>query len=333
MPQLRRDPIIGRWVIISTERAKRPIEWGRKESTSQISPEYCPFCPGNEKYAPHEIFAIGKPGRQLDTPGWEVRVVPNKFPALVVEGDLNKRGIGLYDMMNGIGAHEVIIETPDHFLRMSQMTHDHIKKILIAYKERLADLKKDIRFKYIMIFKNYGEEAGASLSHSHSQLIALPVVPKRVNEEMTGAKRYYEYRDRCIYCDIIAQELHSRERVIIDERNFIVVAPFASCSPFETWIIPKRHCSDFLKITDDELNSLSVVLGKILKKIDICLMNPSFNYIIHTSSFDNLDNPYYHWHIEIMPKLTKIAGFEWGTGFYINPTPPEEAAEYLKGVD
>ncbi len=333
MPQLRRDPIIGRWVIISTERAKRPIEWGKREPSSQISPEYCPFCPGNERFAPHEIFVIGPPGRQPDSPGWEVRVVPNKFPALIVEGELNKRGVGLYDMMNGIGAHEVIIETPDHYLRMSQMTQDNIKKILIAYKERLADLKKDIRFKYIMIFKNYGEEAGASLSHSHSQLIALPVVPKRVKEEMDGAKKYYEYRDRCVYCDIIAQELHSQERVIIDERNFIVIAPFASCSPFETWIIPKKHCSDFLKITDDELNSLALVLGKILRKLDICLMNPSFNYIIHTSSFDNSDNPFYHWHIEIMPKLTKIAGFEWGTGFYINPTPPEEAAEYLKGVD
>ena len=333
MPQLRRDPIIGRWVIISTERAKRPIEWGTHPSKSQISPEYCPFCPGNERFAPHEIFVIGNSGRAPDTPGWEVRVVPNKFPALIVEGNLNKRGVGLYDMMNGIGAHEVIIETPDHYLRMSQMTHDAIKKVLIAYKERLADLKKDVRFKYIMIFKNYGEEAGASLSHSHSQLIALPVVPKRVKEEMTGAKKYYDYRDRCVYCDIISQELHSQERVIIDERNFIVIAPFASCSPFETWIIPKRHCSDFLMITDDELNSLSIVLGKILRKIDICLMNPSFNYIIHTSSFDNPDNPFYHWHIEIMPKLTKIAGFEWGTGFYINPTPPEEATDYLKGVD
>ncbi len=333
MPQLRRDPIIGRWVIISTARGKRPVEWEQKKSTSIIDPKYCPFCPGNEKYAPHEIFSIGPEGRQPDTPGWELRVVPNKFPALIIEGDLGKRGIGLYDMMNGIGAHEVIIETPDHHLRMSQMTPEHIKKILIAYKERILDLMKDLRFKYIMVFKNYGEEAGASLSHSHSQLIALPIVPKRVKEEMIGARKYYEYRDRCIYCDIIAQELFSHERVIIDEKNFVVISPFASCSPFETWIIPKKHCSDFTKITDEELNSLSIVLGKILRKIDICLMNPSFNYIIHTSSFDNLDNPFYHWHIEIMPKLTKIAGFEWGTGFYINPTPPEEATEYLKGVD
>ncbi len=333
MPQLRRDPIIGRWVIISTDRGKRPIEWQKKEVTTSIDPKYCPFCPGNEKYAPNEIFVIAPPGRQPNSPGWEVRVVPNKFPALIIEGDLNKKGVGLYDMMNGIGAHEVIIETPEHHIRMSNMTVEQIKKIIIAYKSRMIDLKNDIRFKYIMVFKNHGEEAGASLSHSHSQLIALPIVPKRVKEEMNGAKKYYDFRDRCIYCDILAQELHSQERVVIDEKNFTVITPFASCSPFEVWIIPKRHCSDFMKITDDELNSLSAVLRNILRKLDICLMNPSFNYIIHTSSFDNLDNPYYHWHIEIMPKLTKIAGFEWGTGFYINPTLPEEAAEYLKEVD
>jgi len=333
MPQLRRDPIIGRWVIISTERGKRPVEWQTTKVERKIDPKYCPFCPGNEKYSPNEIFVIAPSGRMPNTPGWEVRVVPNKFPALIIEGDLDKKGVGLYDVMNGIGAHEVIIETPDHYLRMSQMTPEHIRKILLAYKSRILDLKNDIRFKYIMVFKNYGEEAGASLSHSHSQLIALPVVPKRVKEEMTGAKRYFEYRDRCVYCDIIAQELHSQERIIIDEKNFLVIAPFASCSPFETWILPKRHSSDFTKISEDELNSLANVLVKILRKLDICLMNPSFNYIIHTSSFDNLDNEFYHWHIEIMPKLTKIAGFEWGTGFYINPTPPEEATKYLREVD
>jgi UDPglucose--hexose-1-phosphate uridylyltransferase len=331
MPELRRDPIIDRWVIISTERAKRPI---KRLPTIEEQEEkvVCPFCGGNEKFAPNEIFAVSSYYREKDTPGWDVRVVPNKFPALQIEGNLNKRGIGLYDVMNGIGAHEVIIETPEHNLHMANMTVEHIMKILYVYRERIKDLKNDVRLRYVLIFKNHGKEAGATISHAHSQLVALPILPKRVKEEMDGAKRYYEYRDRCIYCDIIAQEMYSQERIIIDERNYIALAPFAPRKPFETWIIPKKHTSHFMNISDVEIRSLAEVLLEILKKLNISLSNPPYNFIIHTADLQNPENDYYHWHIEIMPILTTNAGFEWGSGFYINPTPPEEAVKFLKNV-
>ena len=331
MPELRKDPIVNRWVIISSERGKRPIK-KINSGEKRESQEFCPFCEGNEKYAPNEIFSISSNHREKDTPGWDVRVVPNKYPALQIEGDINKRGIGLYDVLNGIGAHEVIIETPKHNLTMPQMTTEHVKKILITYRERIRDLKNDIRLKYVLIFKNHGREAGATLDHSHSQLVALPILPKRVLEEMLGAKKYYEYRDRCIYCDIIAQELYSHDRIIIDERNFIALSPFAPRKPFESWIVPKKHSAHFISISDEELSSLADILLEVLKRISISLSNPPFNFILHTSDFKNSENDYYHWHIEIMPVLTTIAGFEWGSGFYINPTSPEEAARFLKNV-
>jgi len=328
MPELRKDPITGRWVIISSERIIRPAQINFKNI--ETPKKFCPFCEGNEKYSPNEIFAISKNPREKDTPGWEVRVIPNKFPALKVEGELNKRGIGLYDMMNGIGAHEIIIETPNHNLRMSQMPVNQIKKVIQTYLARMQDLKKDIRFEYALIFKNHGQEAGATISHSHSQLIAFPVIPKRVQEEKDGAKKYYEYRDRCIYCDIIAQELYYQKRIIIDEKNFLAIAPFASRQPFETWIIPKNHKAEFLNITEEEIESLAHVLLETLKKLDTSLLNPPFNFVLHTSGYKDITNDFYHWHIEIIPKLTKMAGFEWGSGFYINPTPPEEAVKFLK---
>ena len=331
MPELRKDPIVGRWVIISSERGKRPVKKINSFFESENT-EFCPFCEGNEKYASNEIFAISSVHREKDTPGWDVRVVPNKYPALQIEGNINKRGIGLYDVLNGIGAHEVIIETPEHNLTMPQMTPEHIRKILVTYRERIKDLKNDIRLKYVLIFKNHGREAGATLEHSHSQLVALPILPKRVHEEMLGAKKYYEYRDRCIYCDILAQELYSHDRIIIDERNFIALAPFAPRKPFETWIIPKKHSAHFMWITEEELSSLADILLEVLKRINLSLSNPPFNFILHTSDFSNSENDYYHWHIEIMPVLTATAGFEWGSGFYINPTSPEEAAKFLKNV-
>ncbi len=331
MPELRKDPIVGRWVIISSERGKRPIKKIYPQAEND-EPMFCPFCEGNEKYAPNEIFAVSSNSRARNTPGWDVRVVPNKYPALQIEGNIDKKGIGLYDVVNGIGAHEVIIETPRHNLTMPQMTTEQVRKILLTYRERITDLKKDVRLKYVLIFKNHGREAGATLTHSHSQLVALPILPKRVQEEMLGAKKYYEYRDRCIYCDIIAQELYSHDRIIIDERNFIALSPFAPRKPFETWIIPKKHNAHFISISEEELSSLADILLEVLKRINISLSNPPFNFILHTSDFSNVDNDYYHWHIEIMPVLTTIAGFEWGSGFYINPTAPEEAAAFLKHV-
>ncbi|UCG77859.1 MAG: galactose-1-phosphate uridylyltransferase, partial [Nitrospirota bacterium] len=246
--------------------------------------------------------------------------------------ELSKSGEGIFDKMNGIGAHEVIIETPDHAESLSTMPLIAVEDVLLAYHIRMEDLKKDSRFKYVLVFKNEGEAAGASLEHTHSQIIALPIVPKVVRGEMMSSRRYYEYKERCLFCDIIAQESRDMKRVIYENSSFLAVAPFAPRAPFETWILPKRHESSF-RPGEDGFSELASILQRILKQIDKLLEIPPYNFILHTSPFNEADNDYYHWHLEIMPKLTKIAGFEWGSGFYINPTPPEVAAEYMREAD
>jgi UDPglucose--hexose-1-phosphate uridylyltransferase len=329
LPELRKDPITGRWVIIATERAKRPSDFVRDKVQIHGS-GFCPFCYGNEAKTPPEIIAYRSDGSLRNSPGWSLRVVANKFPALGIEGSLNRQGEGLYDKMSGIGAHEVIIETPDHQKTLAMLSPRQIEDVLWAYRDRILDLKKDRRFKYIMIFKNHGEAAGASLEHTHSQLIALPVVPKRVREETDGARDYFRFKERCIFCDIIRQELESGIRVIANTPAFIAIAPFAPRFPFEIWIMPRVHQSAFEDSQRQEFEQLAVMLKDMLVRLDKVLDFPAYNYIIHTSPIPESPNEHYHWHLEIMPKLTKIAGFEWGTGFHINPTPPEESAKFLR---
>jgi UDPglucose--hexose-1-phosphate uridylyltransferase len=328
MPELRKDPILGRWVIISSERGKRPTDF--KEDKPRKKGGFCPFDPGNEGTTPPEILAYREAGTAANSAGWNLRVVPNKFPALQIEGELNKQGEGVFDKMNGIGAHEVIIETPLHDATISTMPLKDVENVLWAYRDRIIDLKKDLRFRYVLIFKNEGEAAGASLEHSHSQLIALPIVPKRVIEELDGAKQYYNYKERCVYCDIIRQEVSAGTRIVSENASFVAMEPYSPRFPFETWIMPKEHVSSFEDAKTHEFAELADMLQSTLRRLDKVLNIPPYNYILHTSPFREADNEYYHWHIEIIPKLTKVAGFEWGSGFYINPTAPEEAAKFLR---
>lgn len=332
MPELRKDPIVGRWVIISTERAKRPKDFSFAPESKKVEPKNCPFCPGNENTTPPEVLAYRPDNSKPDTPGWTLRVVPNKFPALRIEGELNRKGEGLYDKMNGIGAHEVIIETPEHRLDLPDLDDKTFRDVVWACRLRTLELKKDPRFRYVMIFKNFGAAAGASLEHTHSQLIATPVIPKRVNEEMDGAKRYYEYRERCIFCDIIKQETRDQKRLVAENANAFAFTPFAPRFPFETWILFKRHISSFETCDEAELDDLARILQTVLIKLRLALNSPPYNFVFHTSPLTLPTLEFYHFHIEIIPVLTHIAGFEWGTGFYINPTPPEEAADFLRKV-
>jgi len=331
MPELRKDPIIGRWVIISTERGKRPTDFSTLPQKKQNSA--CPFCPGNESATPPEILAFRPQESDPNKPGWTLRVISNKYPALKVEGDLNREGKGIFDKMNGVGAHEVIIETADHLKNMVDLTDKEMEDVLWAYRARTLDLKKDPRFRYILIFKNQGEAAGASLEHSHSQLIATPIVPKRVSEELEGAHKYYEYKERCIFCDIIRQEISENVRILIQNDAFIAVEPFAPRFPFETWILPKTHLEAFENTKKAEFPLLAKLLKNTLTRLSRALNNTPYNFLIHTSPINIQNSEEYHWHIEIMPKLTRVAGFEWGTGFYINPTTPEDAAKYLKEIE
>jgi UDPglucose--hexose-1-phosphate uridylyltransferase len=327
MPELRKDPITGRWVIISSDRGKRPTEFADQRTKKRGG--FCPFCAGNERTTPNEVLAYRENG-QPNGPGWRLRVVPNKFPALQIEGELNKQGEGIFDKMNGLGAHEVIIENPDHNATLATLPGKAMEEVLWAYRDRMEDLKKDKRFQYTLIFKNEGLLAGATLEHSHSQLIALPIVPIQVQEEIDGCRKHYNLKERCIFCDIIRQEMQSRNRIVMETQAFIALAPFAPRFPFETWIMPKRHISCYACSTNDDFKDLAFLLQDTLRRLDKALSFPPYNYVIHTSPFKEEINEYYHWHIELMPKLTNVAGFEWGSGFYINPTPPEEAAKFLR---
>ncbi|MDP2943855.1 MAG: galactose-1-phosphate uridylyltransferase [Candidatus Omnitrophota bacterium] len=330
MAELRRDPVIGRWVIVDTDHPSVPSDFEIEELT--WAGGVCPFCLGNESLTPPEITAIRDPATLPNTPGWQVRVVPNKFPALQIEGDLNRKGLGIYDMSNGIGAHEVVIESPYHHKDLPDLLNVEIENIISTVCNRALDLAKDKRFKYIMIFKNYGPSAGASLEHPHTQIIALPMVPKNVLEEIHGAHAYFEYRERCIFCDMIRQETQEKERVILENKHFLSFCPFVSRFPFEIMIAPKKHSSYFCHVPKEEIPSLASILKETITKIKKIFPKLAYNYIIHTTPFDGEETEGYHWHIEFMPKLMRVAGFEWGTGFYIVPTPPELAAKYLKEV-
>lgn len=328
MAELRKDPVSGRWVIISTERGKRPSDFppGAKRASD---PQKCPFCPGNESHTPPEIVAYRPDGSRRNTPGWRLRIVPNKFPALQIEGNLNREGQGMFDRMNGIGAHEVIIETPDHNKELADLSPREVQDVLWSYRERIVDLKKDPRFRYMMVFKNQGDAAGASLEHAHSQLIATPVVPKQVLDELDGSRKYFEYKERCIFCDMLRQELEERVRVVAENKGFVALAPFAPRFPFETWILPRVHNDLFENHDPAAFPDMAQILRDVLRRLGKALTDPPYNYMLHTGPVSNHHEDMFHWHIEIIPKLTKIAGFEWGTGFYINPTSPEDAARFL----
>ena len=333
MPDLRRDPIVGRWVIISTERSGRPHEFAQLQSSRPVSTALCPFCPGQERLTPKEIMAYRPQPAEANTPNWTIRVVPNKFPALQVEGDMGREGVGLYDRMNGVGAHEVIIETPSHKDSLGDLPAKAVEDVLWAYRDRIVDLKKDLRFRYILIFKNHGAAAGATLEHSHSQLIALPIVPTSVINEIEGCRAHYQQKERCIYCDILRQELSEADRIVAENPEFLSIAPFAPRFPFEMWILPKRHAGYFEESQKSQIEYLAPILSESLRRMDKVIGRQPYNFVLHSSPLHENTGAFYHWHLEIIPKLTQVAGFEWGTGFYINPVSPEEAAKFLRNAE
>ena len=330
MNELRREPVTGRWIITYLDRIPKVKDF-KIESNEKKGEATCPFCWGREDQTPPEILVHRKYGPP-NSPGWTLRVVSNKFPALRIEGDLNKEGVGVFDMMNGIGAHEVIVEAPEHKRDTADLSYAEAEQVIWAYVSRSIDLKRDKRFKYILIFKNYGKIAGASLEHGHSQLIALPIVPKRVQEELEGAAMYYNYKERCVFCDMIREERDEKERIIYEDENVIAFCPYVSRFPYEVWIMPKKHSSDMTSIDRDTVPCVAKALRDSLLRIKKYLGDPAYNFIVHTSPINGHEREDYHWHIEIMPKLVKVAGFEWGSGFYINPVPPDMAAKNLLSV-
>ena len=323
MPQLRKDPVTSRWVIVNNENPTTHFDVTPPEKSSRI----CPFCPGNEAMTPSEIAVYRVKGSKDP---WQVRVVPNKFPALRIEETPNKTAVGIYDKIGGFGAHEVIVESPNHKVELADQTLENFELVLRAYRDRCADLRKDPRIRYVLLFKNYGPAAGASIEHPHSQLIALPIVPSRVQGELRGGHLHLDFTERCIFCDMIAQDDTDKRLTVLSEGGYRALCPFASRFPFETWVLPETHQPSFETLPDEELGKLAKVLHGALLRIKKSLGDPAYNFMIHTSPAGSREPESYHWHIEIIPHLTSVAGFELGTGFYVNPTPPEKAAEILR---
>ena len=341
MSEFRWDPLKAAWVITANHRAREPRDFflGRQ----QMQTSACPFCPGQERKTPPEVFALRPQGLPADGPGWQVRVVSNKFPLLRIEGELQRRGVGLHEVMTGIGAHEVVIETPDHDKAMADLSAEEIALVLQAYRARLLDLRLDRRFRYLQVFKNHGFEAGAPVPHAHSQIMAVPITPPAVKTELEVCRSYFRNHDRCLICDLIGEELTDGRRVVYDDGQFLVVAPYASCFPFELRLFPRRHGHDFALQNDDSLAACAAALRNVLRRLRNLLRDPPFNFILHTAPpmQPRPEHPDYwatlagdyHWHIELVPRLNRIAGFEWGSGFFINLMPPEDATRFLRGID
>ena len=343
MSEFRYNYLKDTWVIIATERSKRPHDYNVSIYEEPITDtSKCPFEYGNEDKTPPEIFAIRPNASAPNTPGWLVRVFPNRYPALRIENSTLSEGYYIFDKKGGFGAHEVIVETPDHFKHIQDFDQQDFINMFIAFRERMKSLYNDYRIKYIHIFKNHGKEAGKSLVHSHSQLIALPMIPKQPLTKIIQSQKYFLEKERCYTCDEIKLESQLGERVIYENENFISYCPYASLYPFEIKIAPKFHSHDFSTITEDTMKDLADIMRFTVKKLDKTLINPPFNMILYSAppyrddvvnkEMFNHINRYFHWHIEILPRITTLAGFELGTDYYINPTSPEEAAKFLREV-
>jgi UDPglucose--hexose-1-phosphate uridylyltransferase len=328
MPQLRKDPLNDRWVIIAPERADRPNALVRPLPEPPGSRETCPFCPGNEKMTPPEILT-----QRTGSGAWALRVVPNRYPALRTEIPMSREGVGLFDSMAGVGAHEVVVETSDHSRAMADLPSAQVAGVLRAWQERMLDLARDLRLRSVVAFKNHGAPAGATLPHAHSQLVALPVIPRELQSELEGAKKHFDSKERCLFCDIVQAELRDKDRIVLESEGMVAVAPYASRSPFETWLLPKQHSSSFESSSGQELATAADALRVLLRKIDLALDKPAYNLFLHTMPLREPRNDWFHWHLEIKPVLTLQAGFEWATGCAINPTPPEEAASFLRQTE
>lgn len=335
MPELRQDPVTRNWVAIATERAKRPGDFATLRARSIAPADSCPFCQGNEGLTPPEVFSVRKNGTKPDTAGWTVRVVPNKYPAFSKEPAADNQPtpavvrLGPYTSMPAAGTHEVLI-TPHHDRPLGNLSSDEFHALLKTYQHRYAAHSADDSHKYILLMTNYGREAGASLDHPHSQLFAIPMVPAVVTSELAGAEEHLRHTGNCVFCEMVEHELADGVRIVADSPHFVVFCPYASRSPFETWVVPKKHSAYFENLPDHELVDLAETLRSVLSKLAGALGDPPYNFYLHTGPCNDGVGALYHWHIEILPKLAIQAGFELGTGVMINVVTPEDAAEFLR---
>lgn len=329
MTELRQNIITGEWVIIGKERARRPDEFIRPPKQVPPLPPFdheCPFCPGNEAMSAEETFRV------RDQDGWKVRVVRNKFPALSPEGDRLRQVDGIHRSMSGVGFHEVVIEHRRHDLSPALYAVEDLAKVLDAYRQRYVELRKDSRIEAIIIFKNHGESAGTSLQHPHTQIAATPIVPTQIRQRMDEAIRFFDETGECVFCATLKRELADQRRIVASTKSFVAFIPYAALSPFHLWIFPVRHCSSFDDINDSELSELAVTLHTVLAKLWHGLNDPDYNFAIRSIPAREGQREYFHWYLTIVPRVVRTAGFEIGSGMYINTSLPEESARFLREV-
>jgi UDPglucose--hexose-1-phosphate uridylyltransferase len=334
-PEFRRDPLHNTWVVFAPERQRRPQDFA---PASLQNATIDPFAEGNERLTPPEVFALRKEKSKPNEAGWRVRVVPNRYPAMRIEGELIASPAGLYDRVTGIGAHEVIIETPHGTIAMEDLSVSAIADIFSTYRERMVDLDKDARFQHIYVFKNVGPSAGASLAHAHSQLVALPLIPPLVEGKLARAREHYLLKQRSLFSDILHTERADGSRLVAENDSFLLFCPFASRFPFELAIFPKRHHPDFVSCGMQELHDLAQIVRFALGRLNAVLEKPGYNLLLHTAPLTRPSTARfasarydYSWHLEITPRFSSFAGFEIGLGAYINTVYPEEAARFLRG--
>ena len=331
MSEIRKDPLVPRWVIMAPERARRPIEVTDESHAVQLQED--PFAEGAEATTPSEVLAIRDAASKPNQPGWQVRVLPNKFPAVHPGDAAEIQHNGIYEQMNGVGVHEVIVECPQNEANLSRLSLANVRHVLSVYRDRLAQLQHDPALAHAIIFKNQGALAGASVHHSHSQLIATPFVPQTIRDELAGALEFHEQHGEDIFAAMIRQELASGSRLVLQTSRFLAFCPFASRFPYETWIVPRLSGSRFEMVSADCLDELGNVLRTVLRKLEIGLGDPPCNYYLHTAPFRTPELPHYRWHFEIFPRLTRVAGYEWGSGCFLNEVLPEDAASLLRATD
>ncbi len=330
MNEMRFNPITLDWVILATRRSGRPNDFGREKMARPIRPAHrddCPFCPGNESLTTEEITRI-----PAADGSWLVRVVPNKYSAFVATDDLLRESRGTFRSMAAAGAHEVVIEHPRHDLALGEMEIPHLVRILGLYRERYRVLRQLPNVESIVIFKNQGERAGTSLQHSHSQITATAVVSSQVYMRLQGARRYQEHHGTCLYCDVLRDELDAGDRIIEVGNAFVAFMPYASLSPYHLWIFPRRHFSSFDEIGDEDLVELAGVLGRQLRRLRVAADDPDYNFTIRSAPVGEVNSCHFHWYLSIVPRVSQIAGFELGSGLYINSMSPEECAERMRGA-
>jgi UDPglucose--hexose-1-phosphate uridylyltransferase len=326
--ELRRDPITGRHVLVDRAPFRRD-EFELEPVRLEDAPSACLLCEGREAEAGAEILAW-REGAPANAPGWSVRVVPHRHPMLRIEGGMEITREGLFEVRDGLGAHEVIVETPLHDQPLQGLDTDRVWRVFWAWRARVRDLKRDARFASAIIFKNHGRAAGARVDHAHSQLVAYPVVPPALAEQVAGAMQGYAATGRCVFCDLVGQEAGAGERIVWDGDGVIAMAPYASRVPFEVSMVPRDHSPRFEEASDDTLKALAEAFRCVMPAVDWALERPAYNVVLHTAPFDGSADPALHWRLDILPRVTRFSGREWATGMYRNPVAPEEAARVLR---